>query len=226
MKKLFLLIFIFITNISHSQNCEDYSYYGNIKICLPKMNNMIECYEDEDVKEWSDQFKGSDDEQILGLYMLENDYENFYSSILDGFDQYFKIYATNSFKNIDFEKEMFELVSEEIIKVLDNEYSKVEGLINNRVDEIFEGELKINKPFLLDNYKLDENINTTVSLMKLITQNAQEEDITLITILNTALIKKKIIFFAYYEYYDGPESIKKARTVNDLFGLKLMYNNL
>ena len=124
MKKLFLLIFIFITNISHSQNCEDYSYYGGIKICLPKMNNMIECYEDEDVKEWSDQFKGTDDEEILGLYMLENDYENFYSSILEGFDQYFKIYATNSFKNIDFEKEMFELVSEEIIKVLDNEYSK------------------------------------------------------------------------------------------------------
>ena len=225
MKNIFLLFFLFTINISLSQNCDNYSYFGGIKICFPEIKNMIECYQDEDVKIWSDQFKGSDDEQILGIYLLEDDFEDFYSSIINGFDQYFKIYATKSIKNIDFDNEMLQLVSDEITKVFDNGYDKVEGIVNNRMDEIFEGELKIDKPILLDSYKLDDNIYTAVSLMKLLTQNT-DDDITLIAILNTVLIKKKIIFFAYYETYDGTESIKRARALNDLFGLKFMYQNL
>ncbi len=222
------VIFLFMTfslNQIYSQSCDNYVLYGETKICLPQINNMIECYSNKDVKIWSDQFKGTADEEILGIYLRENDYENFYVSLLSGIDQYIKIYSTKTFENIDFDKELFQLTSNQIIELFSKQYNRIEGKMNERVDEITNGEIKMDKPFFLEEYDLDENIKTIVTLVNFVSQNPDYDNITLITLLNVALIKNKMVFFAYYYSYDDSESIKKAKSENNIFGLKFLYDN-
>ena len=91
------LIFIPFISFAQSSDCGNYSNFGDITICLPELVDMTECYSDPLVKITADMFKGTVDEEIIGIYLFDEIYESRYESFFeDGIgDSFIKIYSTN-----------------------------------------------------------------------------------------------------------------------------------
>ena len=76
------LIFIPFISFAQSSDCDNYSNFGDITICLPELVDMTECYSDPLVKITADMFKGTVEEEIIGVYLFDEIYESRYESFL------------------------------------------------------------------------------------------------------------------------------------------------
>ena len=54
---------------------------------------------------------------------------------------------------------------------------------------------------------------------------SEDENIVVSAIMNTLIIKKRLIFFAYYDEYKGMNNINKTKASNDYFALSLIGSN-
>ena len=223
MKKIILLL-IFLPFIGDAQTneCNNLTNFGDITICLPELIDMTECYSDPLVKITADMFKGSNEEEIIGLYLLDDVYDSRYDNFFeDGMgDSYIKIYASTGLKGLKADEQILDVMSSYMEDAFED--SK---LISN-VDNIFNDldlSISVEKPILLEEYQPSPNIRSFIVLLKFITE---DEDLIQVASMNIMLIKDRLIFFAFYNKYNGFSEIERTKGLSDYFALRLLKENL
>jgi len=225
MKKILLILFyIPLIGYAQSNDCNNFAEFGDIKICLPEIPNMTECYSDPLISLYADLLKGSDDEKILGIYLYNDVYESRYVNYENGMgDSFIKIYSTNTLEGIKTDEEVLDYLSQYIKEAFEDfDKSELKSKINNRFDEI-NVPLSLEKPILLEEYKLSTKIRSYVVLLK---YKTEEGNLIQIATMNSMLIKDRIIFSAYYDEFKGFSQIDDIKAKSDYFSLKLLVENL
>jgi hypothetical protein len=221
MKKLLHTLALLVCFSSFGQDNREVNF-GNTLIRLPKVIGLTECYREPIVKMNADLFKGTDDEEILGFYISDDEYNDLYNSLMEkGLQKEFvKIYSTNLVKNYNVSEEDFNKFSSGIRSMF-NEYegSQIQSKINSKM-ELFD--ISAGKPILLDEYQINSKIKSYVALMKFKFEN---ENIISLIVMNVSIIKNKLIFIAYYDKYSNSDQIKKLKAKNDYFLLSLLAAN-
>lgn len=198
-------------------DCESSVQFGDIHICLPQINNMTECYSLPIVKELADQTESKDN--IVLAYYLNNEIYNQVEYLDDlVFDDYFKIYGVKKMRNLKVTRTNLNKMAEMMEA---NYFKKNWDSIKDKVNEVFE-EITIDIPVLIESYSPHEDIRSGVLLMTL---NTGIEEFVLIATLNFILIKNRMVALAYYKTYDGPESVKEAKSKNDYIVLRFVQEN-
>jgi hypothetical protein len=94
--------------------CDNQVNFGDISICLIKIDGMKECYSNPLVKVYRDQFIFENNE-ILGLY-LNNDVHSKIDKLGEFlFDDYFKVYSMSSINNMSLGHDELEFMASENI---------------------------------------------------------------------------------------------------------------
>lgn len=195
-------------------DCLSSRLYGEVEICLPEIDGMNEAYSYPQVKGRSDLFS-YDNNIILGLYLNQEDFsaiENFENEALD---DYFKVYALKQFEGIEVgESEFDELMEYSKGNFIENSWEEIK-------DKVLSGtaDISIGKPVSLETYKPNENVITTVLLIKII--SGAEERISVCTI-NLVRLKDSLIYYAYYKNYNSSKTLEQAKAKSDFFGYKLL----
>lgn len=217
--RIYLLsVLFFISTFSFfSQNikCEKEVYFGNTKICLPKIAAMTECYSIPIIKNKTARVIGSE-MNVFGFYLTNEFYKKI--DMLDEipFDSYLVVYGQENMKNVTGN-----------INDLDNVFLKLKSSYkelewNTYEFEIEDLKLNVGRPLLLETYSSDENMRSLVYITYV---SANGIDFIGITIQNLMLIKNKLLFSVYYYDYDGPISIKEAKSKNDYLALSILSAN-
>ena len=221
-KYLILLLFNFSLLNAQSDNCDTIVNFGDIDICLPNIVGLNECLSDPLVKLTADLFKASEDEVILGLYLLNDTYESRYDDFFEngiGFP-YIKVYSTELIKGLHADESALNQVSTGIKSMFDNyDKSSIKAKIESLGDNL---DLSFGKPLLLEEYEISSKIKSFVVLLNIKSEN---ENIVVSAIMNTLIIKNRLIFFAYYDEYKGMNNINNTKASNDYFALNLIGSN-
>jgi hypothetical protein len=222
----YILILLLLFNLSilnaQSNDCNSIVNFGDIEICLPNIVGMNECFSDPLVKINADRLKADDNEVILGIYLLDDIYKSRYNNFLEnGFgNPYIKVYSTKLTKGVYVdESTLVELSS--VIRLLFDNYE--ESSVKSNL-ESFGNDLNISfgKPLLLEEYETSPKIKSFVVLFNI---KSGDENIVVTTVLNTLIIKNRLIFFAYYDEYTGMNDINKTKASNDYLALSLLVGN-
>ena len=221
MKKL-LLILLCLPMIGFGQNgeCVKYQRFGDVSICFPEIDGLIECSSDSEVSYWSMMSKSSN-EVTLGWYFTANNCSNISALKEEGLYDYFKIFSLNSFVSRKAQDGDF-IEFERYIK--SSEWDFLDDWELAKKIKFVTGEnISGDKPIYIESYMPPSSkIRSYVGLNKIIV--GEKEDIV-VSILNIIEIKSRIIFYTYYLPYNGISTIKKAKAKSDYFGLKLLEVN-
>ena len=208
---------------SQSNDCNNLTNFGDITICLPDLIDMTECYSDPLVKLTADMFKGTDEEEIIGIYLLDDVYESMYDNFFeDGMgDSFIKIYSTSTVKGMDADEEILDYVAS-FIKPTFEDYDK--SKIKSNIDDKFiDFDISMGKPILLEEYQISQKIRSFIILLKYM---FEDEDVIQVASMNIMLIKDRVIFFAFYDKYKGFSEIERTKGISDYFALRLLKENL
>ncbi len=203
--------------INSDVSCEKSVIFGEIKICLPIIDGMIECYSNPNVKARA---INSETEGNTGLAVYLND-ETYKQISKNGnivFDDYFKIFVIDITKDI----KIGESELNEIAKGMEGMFVKENWDESNRKYKERWNYISVGKPIIIESYSLNNRIKTMVILTK--TKTSQKETV-MIGILNFIQIKERLVGLNYYKDYDGEESIKNAKSKNDYILLRLLDEN-
>lgn len=215
---IFLLIFLGCKDTKSQSNldCERKINLEQSIICLPKFENMTECYLNSEIKEFVDFFipKGS---LALGYY-LNNETYNDFQRISDetGFDDYLLVFSTDVLSKRKSTRSEFEEFSN-FDKQVKTDWNTTKKIITEKIKF-----LNFDKPVLIENYSINKNVFATVLMSR---YQGDENDYINVTISNSIYLKDKIIFTAYYKRYDNVETIRKAKAKNDYFALRFVQDN-
>ena len=197
--------------------CEFYRMYGEIKICLPKIDGMNEAYSFPQVMNRTDLFS-YDNNTILGLYLNEEDFSSIDNFENESLDDYFKVYALKFAEGIEIGKSEFEeLIESSKGNFLETSWEKIIDRVTSGTDN-----LSVGIPVKVDSYRPTEDIFTIVLLIKMIA--GQEERIAVST-LNMVSVKNTVVFYAYYRNYKSAKTLEQAKAKSDFFGYKLLEIN-
>ena len=210
---------------AQSNGCNNLTNFGDITICLPDIIEMTECYSDPLVKLTADMFKGTDEEEIIGIYLLDAVYESRYDNFFeDGMgDSFIKIYSTTTVKGMDADEKILDYVAS-IIKPTFEDYDKsnIKSNIDDRFN-YFDLDISMEKPILLEEYQISSKIRSFIILLKYV---IEDDDIIQVASMNIMLIKDRVIFFAFFDKYEGFSEIEKTKVISDYFALRLLKENL
>ena len=210
---------------AQSNGCNNLTNFGDITICLPDIIEMTECYSDPLVKLTADMFKGTDEEEIIGIYLLDAVYESRYDNFFeDGMgDSFIKIYSTTTVKGMDADEKILDYVAS-IIKPTFEDYDKsnIKSNIDDRFN-YFDLDISMAKPILLEEYQISSKIRSFIILLKYV---IEDDDIIQVASMNIMLIKDRVIFFAFFDKYEGFSEIEKTKVISDYFALRLLKENL
>ena len=207
------------TSSGQNKECVKHQRFGDISICFPEIDGLIECSSDSVVSYWSNVLK-SEDEVTLGWYFNKNNYPITSTSLSAKLD-YFKIFSRNNLINRkiqdgDFDEWENYMKSSEWAFLDDWDLAKKIKYINS-ID------VSGDKPIYIEVYTPPSNkTRSYVSLMKVMIEGREDIAVSILTIME---IQKRIIFYAYYLPYNGMSSINKAKAKSDYFGLKLLEFN-
>ena len=111
---LISLLFFFGPKSNHTNADNAEVNFGDISICLIKIDGMKECYSNPLVKLYTDQFIFENNE-ILGMY-LSNDVHSKIDKLGEFlFDDYFKVYSMSSINNMSLGHDELEFMASENI---------------------------------------------------------------------------------------------------------------
>lgn len=190
---------------------------GNASICLPKIDGLIECYQNPIVKEMADHYEFRNN-KVYGFYLSEEVY-----SMVDylgtfPIDDYLKIYAPKSIENLIANIAELNKLSE----VLKSGFIETNWQnISKDIDEIT-SYIKVDQPVMIDKYSVSDYAHTIVLLSKV--RSAEIEKVMCMT-LNAILVKNRIIFLAYYKDYFDESSVRLTKSKNDYIVLRLIQAN-
>ena len=227
--KIVVFIFIYISLLScrnsnsiqkedRIQACRNSKTFGDIEVCLPNVQGMVECYENEDIKSYVSNFD-FEVNQIIGFYLTQNDYDNFNSSDKPKMDGYLKIYSPKKMKNQEINNSnLDEMVQIFKKNFLESNWDK----ISEKIEELGTN-LRIDSPILMENYKPNETTRTFITFNKIASETYEDFQISALNLMN---IKNRLIWVVYYKSYTGPEAIQDLKRKNDYLIGKIAMSNL
>lgn len=230
MKQLTIIFSIAFSSIcvAQSADCDRSVFFGNKRICLPHTPGMEECYDNPTVKSWADLFKGNPQEEILGLYIKESNYQ---IGKLTDFEEginypYVKVYSTQSIAQIDASMEIIDIVAPELTKTFDNwttsEFKpKTQRLFDNLSNKL-EMDMSLDSPILIDEYQSHPSARSFVVLMNF---KIEDESFLIASVLSLMIIEERLIFCAYYDEFKGSQQLDVTKAANDFFVMNLMAKN-
>jgi len=191
--------------------------FGDMDFCLPGIEGMTECYSSPKVKERADAFN-YEGNSILGYYLNNETYQQMESLDSISYDDYAQVYVTNNLKGIKVgQAELEQMANTMGSDFIQENWSDMQRKLEHSYDD-----LSIGTPVLVENYSPHSKVKSFVMISKIKTQ--KEEAVMLMT-LNIVEMKERLIWLAYYKFYDGEESIKAAKTRNDYIIGRLMEVN-
>ena len=200
-----------------SVRCSNSRFYGDIEICLPIIDAMTETYSNSKVKERTDLFS-FDNNTILGVYLNNRDIAKIEDFDKAEIDDYFKLYALKVLEGKSIDKSQFaEIRKHSNGNISQNEWVGIKKKVLNGTKD-----LTIGKPTQIDFYDANDDIFTSLFLVKMI--NGTTERISAMT-MSLVRLKNTIVYYSYYRNYLGPETLDQVRAKNDLFGYKLLEVN-
>jgi uncharacterized protein (TIGR02145 family) len=205
------------TNILKENNCKDVVHWGEVSICLPEIDKMKNAYSIPKMKKILDEWEYKNN-TILACYVNDEIYAQIDNIEEIVYDDYFKIYSVNNFKNAFADKNALDKVASGTKAIFNTDFQSLSRI----KEEIEKRNMSFDKPILIEDYHINSDINTFLLLMK--ASIGGYERIMVMT-MNIAVVKNRIIYICYYKDYEGEESVKQARAKNDYFVLRLMNEN-
>jgi curved DNA-binding protein CbpA len=200
--------------IESTIDCDSSVQFGDIGICLPEIDGMVECYSNPLVNKWANQLN-HEGNSIHALYFNDKTYKQIENLGEFSFDDYFQIYSVNSSKGVKVDVSYLA----EIVKMMEMNFTKKEwSEIKNNIESRFD-RISLGKPIVLENYSIDSMIETFVLLLKY--HNDDSENI-MIGLFNFIIVKDRLIWLTYYKDYLGKDSIEEAKAKNDYITYSFM----
>lgn len=198
----------------NSTPCDKSIKWGDLDICFPKIGGMKECITHAKIEKL---MKEVDNDQFTYLAYFLNDtiYSKLDAESIEGWDDYFLIYVVNSLKNQKINESELDYLSNKMTE----SFNKTNWIEIDEKIKTFVKNKSIDRPLLLETYKMSETTRTSVSISNI--NNGRRENVLIIT-TNILLIKNRIIFLAYYMHYNGLDSIKIAKAKNDYILLSFL----
>ena len=191
--------------------------FGDIDFCLPEIEGMTECYSSPKVKVRADAFN-YEGNSILGYYLNNETYQQMENLDSISYDDYAQVYVTNNLKGIKVgQAELAQMANTMGSDFIQENWSDMQKKLEHSYDD-----LSIGTPVLVESYSPHTKVKSFVMLSKIKTN--REEAVMLMT-LNIIEMKERLIWLAYYKFYDGEESIKEAKSKNDYIINRLMKVN-
>lgn len=192
---------------------------GGKEICLPLINGMRELSDSARVMD----LRGaqvSDQNTILGVYLLNNQSDNLSTLSEIVLDDYFKVYVVNSSKDQDLPIEALDWMASEFTKTtIKRDWSDLaEGL-----ERIFDG-VQFGQPVLLEIYKPSERVASMVYLAQILEEGKAERYGLMTT--SFCAVKDRLVWVVHYLSYDGPGSVQRSKSKSDYFTLRFVDENI
>ncbi|MBO3698443.1 hypothetical protein [Roseivirga sp. E12] len=220
--KLLLTTFLLFANTIFAQcqenNCDRHTKFGDVNLCLAKIEGYQEAYSIPLVKELADGTEVPAN-TVLGFYLNDETYQRANELGQFEFDDYFKIYGTKQLMNYKANKESLK----EMYAVLsDNFFTKNWDTMEKEVDKISQG-IEIGVPIVIKSYYTSENSFTYVMITKY--QPEGQEPYSLAMTMNGMVIQERLIWMAYYLNYEGEETIATLQSNSDRIVSTILKNN-
>lgn len=210
-----LLLIICSSSALNAQECDNIVEYGTTSLCMPSIAGYEEGYSNENVKAIADAGR-YDDNQILGIYLLSDDYKLIRDGSAAPMNEYCKVYGTSKLRNVDVDQKQFD----EFEQIISESFS-VSPEIKEKAKDYFKFD-DLDTPITIEKYSLNNTSTTAVMLVNSIFDGVR---ITQITTVNFFLIKNRILCLAYYVDYEGKDSIADAKKGNDLILMSIQNSN-
>lgn len=191
-----------------STKCVRVVPFWGIPLCLPAIEGKIECYQHPAVKDLADlyEFAGN---SVQAFYLNEATHERADSIAWLVFDDYFKLYTTNSLSNQRFGSQAFEQVAQE----LEGFFQRGDWKVVKAQLELALDSFRLEKPLLLDAYKPIDDVRSFNILLQEMQGGKQQLVVFNLSVLR---IKERLIWLAYYRHYADPSTLAEARAYSDL----------
>ena len=224
---IILTVFLLSSILTFSQSSCLRTYELNSKsICIPKFDELAECYSNEFFSLYADMLRGTKDEIILAFYMSKSDSINFLSNVLSEQivlnDLYCKIYSSETSNNFNVRDSDLDLVLEASINIM-QQVDTTKFFTDSMNSVLAESNIVFHRPLLLDHYKLQDNIRTILSILIF----SENNSISKMTVsMHLIAVKNRLIFIATYEQFKDFNSLKKLEEKSNSFAKQFLNNNL
>ena len=216
---LFVLI-LFISNNLFAQKssveCLRKAPFGDIKICLPAIDNMTECYLNATINQRANQFN-YEGNSILAYYIPNEAYKEVETMPVSDYKDYFQIYATNSLKDKMATKTDLKEMKDIIKNTFTNE-------IWETAKEKIESKhgIEVGKPIVIEDFKITDEAYGFIMLTK---YGTGSDEMIMMMIMDMILIENRMIWIAYYQKYSNDSIFKPAKEKNNLIVSKIIKAN-
>lgn len=216
---IFILI-LFISNILNAQksnpDCLRKAPFGTIKICVPKIEGMTECYLNATINQRANQFN-YEGNSILAYYIPDEAFKEVETTPVSDYKDYFQIYATNSLKDKKATQKDLEEMKDIIKNTFTNELweSAKEKIENKHGIEVW-------KPVIIEDFKINDNAYGFVMLTK---YGSGDDELVMMMIMDMILIENRMIWVAYYQKYTSDSIFKPSKEKNNQIVLKILNSN-
>jgi hypothetical protein len=196
------------------KDCTRSGLLGDKEICLPKMEALIECYDNLNVRKVIDKLNYNQN-KIFGYYIGEKDFQNL-NTPYQTFNETISLYYYSQYG--DKKATPFDL--EQIKKLIEKNflYKNWKEIKSRAETEI---NLKFDKPVLIDKVNGD-NIVSLILLQKVNNKNYSKVGLNLISIM---ILKDRLLFVAYNYPFEDQNSIIEAKAKNEYFIQRLKLEN-
>jgi len=189
-------------------------------ICLPEMETLKDCLLDSFLKQELNGIIPLEKLNVLAVYESDSIYNCLKKQkkgtiVLN--DYYVMSYSADNYSIEKFN----EIVGIMKSSFINKEWKGIRDKINSDVGESFQDyfkSLKFEKPLLVGNYRLMDNCNTDILLLKV-------NGLIQILFTNTILFQNSVIYLRFYSTYKNHNSIEFEQKNNDYFIQELISNN-
>lgn len=186
-------------------------------LCLPAIEGKVECYQQPAVKDLADlyEFAGN---SVQAFYLNEATYAQADSIAWLVFDDYLKLYTTNSLSNQRFGSKAFDEIARELGGYFERgDWKDIKELLTLPNDSF-----SLEKPLLLDAYQPMEDVRS----FNILLQETQRGSTQFVVFnLSVLRIKERLIWLAYYRHYANVDTPAEARAYSDLLVASFMEVN-
>ncbi|HQF29728.1 MAG TPA: hypothetical protein PLD36_14015 [Bacteroidia bacterium] len=224
MKRILVVVFaLFLTSFTQAQtgksniHCERKTNFGEAELCLPSINGMKECYENEVVKAFADQTE-YETNKVLGYYLMDSTYKAIVAGSEFEMGDYFKIYGTTKLADYKAGPKELDMINDVVEKTLEPvNFAEIKKKMDAQLDSI-----DVGAPMLLEKYSKNKNSKSFVLLVK---YSTEESSYMMVMSLNMLLIKDRIVNLAYYREYHDEADITAMKASSDVVVKRVLDEN-
>lgn len=214
---LIALALSFFQPIHSGLECSRSAEFGGTSFCLPEIQGLKECYPHPKVKLIADATRGPGN-TIMGFYLADTTYAKVDQLDQQVFDNYGKMFSFDGAKNMVADQagldELANVVSSQFVE---ENWETIKEKIEGQIDFA-----NFSQPVLLEKYALGEKARVTIAMLNISTSEIQKTVVMPLTMMN---LKNRYIAFAYYRFYENPETIQQAKRKNEEIIARILEEN-